>query len=122
MRNAILRLLITALALKGADYLLPNFNLHGGWVHLFWFSVVMGLLNWLVKPILVFFSIPFLIITVGLFYFVINALMLYFASLAVPGTLTATNGGILIASIVVTFLHWMLAVVFRVNKKEHTGD
>jgi len=122
MRNVILRLLITALALKGADYLLPNFNLHGGWVHLFWFAVVMGLLNWLVKPILVFFSIPFLIVTVGLFYFVINALILYFASLAVPGTLTATNGGILIASIVVTFLHWILAVVFRVNKKEHTGD
>src|SRR5262249_22221868 len=97
-------------------------NLHGGWVHLFWFTVVIGLLNWLVKPVLVFFSIPFLIITVGLFYFVINALMLYFASLAVPGTLTATNGGILIASMVVTFLHWILAVVFRVNKKEQLGD
>ena len=118
MRTLILRLLITAIALKVADYLLPDFNLHGGWIHLLWLSIAIGLLNWFVKPILVFFSIPLLVISVGLFYFVINALIIYFASLAVPGALTATNGGILASSIIMTVVHWLLAVVFRVHKNE----
>jgi putative membrane protein len=118
MINLILRLIVTVLSLKGADYLLDNFNLHGGWVNLVWFGIVLGLLNWLIKPILIFFSFPLIIITIGLFYFVINALVLYMASLILPGVLTATLPGIFFGSILISFFHWVLSGIFRIRKEE----
>ena len=118
MINLILRLIVTVLALKGADYFLDNFNLHGDWVNLVMFGVIVGLLNWLVKPILVFFSFPLIVLTIGLFYFVINALVLYMASLIFPGVLTATLPGIFFGSILVSLFHWILSAVFRIRKEE----
>src|SRR5262245_44585239 len=102
MLNLTLRLAVTILALKGADVLLPNFNFSGGWGPLIAFAIVLGILNWLVKPILVFFSIPFLIITIGFFYFVINALVLYMASVLLPGTLNASAAGIFFGGILIS--------------------
>lgn len=119
MLNLLLRLAVTVIALRGADLLLPDFNFSGGWVPLIAFAVVLGLLNWIVKPILVFLSIPFLIITLGLFYFVVNALVLYTASMLLPGVLHATNAGIFLGSLLVSFFHWILAGIFRLNKKDH---
>jgi putative membrane protein len=105
------------LALKGADLLLSTFNLHGGWKSLFFFSIILGILNWLVKPILVFFSIPFLILTIGLFYLVINALIIYLASVIDPGVLDATMSGILLGSFLVAVFQWFLSAIFRARKK-----
>ena len=82
------------------------------------FAIVLGLLNWLIKPILVFFSFPLIILTIGLFYFVINALVLYIATLIMPGVLTATLPGILFGSILISFFHWLLSYVFRIKKDE----
>lgn len=117
--NLLLRLAVTVIALRGADLLLPDFNFSGGWAPLIAFAIVLGLLNWIVKPILVFLSIPFLIITIGLFYFVVNALVLYMASMLLPGVLHATNAGIFFGSLLVSFFHWILAGIFRLNKKDH---
>ncbi len=118
MINLILRLIVTLLALAGADYFLDNFNLHGGWVNLVCFGIVVGLLNWLVKPILVFFSFPLIVLTIGLFYFAINAVVLYMASLILPGVLTATLPGIVFGSVLVTFFHWILSILFRIRRED----
>ena len=118
MLNLLLRLLITVVALKAADFLLPDFNLHGGLYSITLFSILLGFLNWLVKPVLVFFSVPLLILTLGLFYFIINALILYATSLLFPGVLTGTLFGFLIGSILVTLLHWLLSAMFRIGKHE----
>jgi Predicted membrane protein len=100
-------------ALKGADILLPNFNLHGGFWTLVGFTIVLGLLNWIVKPILIFFSIPLIVLTIGFFYLVINALILYFASVVFPGVLSATTFGVFWGSVIVSVLHWLLTAIFR---------
>ena len=117
MIKLFIRLLITMAALKGADYLLNNFTLHGGYWSLFWFSIVLGLLNWLIKPILVFFSIPLIVLSIGIFYFIINALVLYAASILMPGVLNASTFGVFWGSIVVSFFHWVLTTVLRVKEK-----
>jgi len=113
-----IRLLITLIALQGADYILGNFQLHGGYLSLFWFGVVLGILNWLIKPILVFFSIPLIVVSAGFFYLIINALTLYAASVLMPGVLSATAFGIFWGSIIVSILHWCLTVLFRVREKD----
>jgi len=114
--NLLLRLLLTVAALKGADILLPGFNFHGGFLTLCWFSIVLGLLNWILKPVLVFFSFPLLVVTIGIFYFVLNALLLYATSLILPGVLTGTTWGFLLAGFLVTVFHWLLTVLFRIRK------
>jgi putative membrane protein len=118
MINLVIRLLITMAALKGADFFLDNFNLHGGFISLFWFSMVLGLLNWIIKPIVVFFSVPFIVLTIGLFYLIINALLLYATSLLMPGVLSATTFGIFWGSLLVSIFHWFLTVLFRVREKK----
>ncbi len=118
MINLVLRLLITMAALKVADLLLPNFNLHGGLRPLIRFSIVLGLMNWLVKPIMVFFSVPLIIVSIGLFYLIINALVIYFTSLVIPNVMTATSAGIFLGSILVSIFHWLLTVLFRVREKD----
>jgi putative membrane protein len=118
MINLVIRLLITMAALKGADFFLDNFNLRGGFISLFWFSIVLGLLNWIIKPIVVFFSVPFIVLTIGVFYLIINALLLYTTSLLMPGVLSATTFGIFWGSLLVSIFHWFLTVLFRVREKK----
>ncbi|OJF93109.1 phage holin family protein [Alkalibacterium sp. 20] len=48
-------------------------------------AVVFGILNVLIKPILVILSLPITILTLGLFYFIINGLMLWFTAALVSG-------------------------------------
>ena len=118
MIKLFIRLIITMAALKGADYLLGNFTLTGGFTSLFWFSIVLGLLNWLLKPILVFFSVPFIVLTAGLFYLIINALILYATSGLMPGVLSASTFGIFWGSFVISILHWLLTLLFRAREKK----
>ena len=73
----ILRLAINALALYAATQFVPGISYHGEWFHIFVVALVFGVLNTIVRPILKLFSIPILIVTIGLFIFVINALMLW---------------------------------------------
>src|SRR6476620_1894803 len=48
-------------------------------------SAVLGILNALVRPVLQFFALPITFLTLGLFYFVINGLMLYWTAALVKG-------------------------------------
>ena len=71
------RLAINALALFAATRFVPGISYEGEWFHIFLVALMFGLLNTIVRPILKLFSIPLLIVTIGLFIFVINALMLW---------------------------------------------
>lgn len=71
------RLLINAAALWLATRLVPGISFDGDWRLLFVVALVFGLLNVLVRPILKLLTLPFLIITLGLFIFVLNAVMLW---------------------------------------------
>lgn len=71
------RLAINALALFAATRFVPGISYEGEWFHIFLVALMFGVLNTIVRPILKLFSIPLLIVTIGLFIFVINALMLW---------------------------------------------
>jgi putative membrane protein len=71
------RLAINALALYAATRFIPGLTYDGGWLNIVLVALMFGVLNTIVRPILKLFSIPILIVTLGLFIFVINALMLW---------------------------------------------
>ena len=71
-------------------------------------ALVLGLVNALVKPILVFFSFPFIIVTLGLFLLVINALLLQFSATIVHGFSIDSFWWAVAGSIVISFISWLL--------------
>jgi len=73
----IIRLLINAAALWVATRLAPGISFDGDWRLLFLVALVFGVLNVSVRPVLMLLTLPFLIVTLGLFTFVLNALMLW---------------------------------------------
>jgi putative membrane protein len=73
-----------AIALLGVANIVPGISITNFGSALL-VSFVIGLLNFLVKPIMVLLAIPLLVVTLGLFYFVLNALLFWLASLIVPG-------------------------------------
>jgi len=72
--------LINAVALYVAAELVPGIQTDGGWQVLFLVALIFGLVNALVRPILKFLTCPLIMLTLGLFTLVINALMLQLAS------------------------------------------
>ena len=109
--HVLLRLLINAAALWVATRLVSGISYTGDGVTLFGVALVFGVLNVAIKPILFLLSLPFLIITLGLFTFVLNAVMLLLTSAAsdalglgftVDGFWAAFFGGLVVS--VVSFV------------------
>jgi|CXWL01.1.fsa_nt_gi putative membrane protein len=100
--RALIQVIANAAALLLAAHLVPGVHWTGSWLGLLLAGIVLGLINLIVRPIVKLLSLPFIIITLGLFYLVINALMLFLAAgllsdLRVDGWLAAIAGGFLIA-------------------------
>ena len=76
----LLRLLISAAALWVATRIVPGVTYTGNFVYLLLVALVFGLLNALLRPVLALLTCPLLILTLGLFTFVINALVLWLTS------------------------------------------
>lgn len=108
MRNFVIRLFVNALALSAAAWLVPGITLEGSFGDVLLVALVFGLVNALLKPIVWLLSFPFLILTLGLFAFVVNGAMLLVTAhftepLAVDGLLPAILGSVVI-SLVSMFL------------------
>ena len=72
----LIRTLINAVALWAAVRLVTGVDYSGTWLGLLGVALVFGILNAIVRPVLIFFSVPLLLITLGLFTFVINGVLL----------------------------------------------
>lgn len=102
----ITKLLLVTLTLLLVASLVPGIEVDGFYTALI-AAIVIGLLNLFVKPILVLLTLPVTILTLGLFLFVINAFLFWFAAsfiegFAVDGFLAALVGS-LIVTVVSTF-------------------
>lgn len=114
------RWLVTAVAVAAAVWIVPGINLLGGteaWVAIGIFSLILALIDISIKPLLQVISIPITVLTLGIFYLVVNALMLYLASWLsnelfgvgfVIGSFFSALGASIVISIVSTFLSSLL--------------
>lgn len=72
----LIRWAINTLALFVAVWIVPGIRLESGWFSLVWLGLIFGLVNATVRPVLKFLTCPLILLTLGLFTLVINALML----------------------------------------------
>jgi putative membrane protein len=102
MLRTLLQIVLNGVALLIAAYLVPGIHYQGSLLYLLIAGLVLGLINLVVKPIVSALSCPLILLTLGLFYLVINGLMLYLADyflegLRVDGFVPAILGGLVIA-------------------------
>ena len=93
--------LVTGLAVAISSYLLPGVTIKNYWTALV-VAVVLGLVNILIRPFILFLTLPINILTLGLFTFVVNTLMILLVSAIVSdfkvrGFLSALLFGIILA-------------------------
>ncbi|HKC35528.1 MAG TPA: phage holin family protein [Chitinophagaceae bacterium] len=82
--NFLIRVLVVAAVSFGLAHLLGGVHVTDFWTALV-FAVILALLNMFIKPLLILFTLPVTFITLGLFLFVINALVVLLASKFVDG-------------------------------------
>ena len=80
----IVALVLNAVALLATAYIVPGFSVDNFTTALL-AAVVLGVVNTFIKPVLVLLTLPLTIITLGLFIFIVNAIVLRITTLFVPG-------------------------------------
>lgn len=78
-------------------------------------SLLLGIINALVRPFLLLLSIPFIIVTMGLFIFVVNAFLLMIVSSIVPGFEVDGFWSAFFGAIIVSLVSWILSSFFRTS-------
>ncbi|GAA0831945.1 MAG: phage holin family protein [Cupriavidus sp.] len=74
-------------------------------------ALVLGLVNTLIRPILVILTLPVTLVTLGLFIFVINALLFLFVGNLLQGFVVNGFGAALLGSILYSVISWILSSV-----------
>ncbi|NWF52169.1 MAG: phage holin family protein [Nitrospirae bacterium] len=115
MTYIILKIIINAISITIAVKLVNGITFRGEWWKIIIIGAVFGIVNSFIRPIVKFFTFPLIILTLGLFTFIINALMLLLTEklsesfnlgLQIYGFWPAFWGA-LIVSIVSTILSWL---------------
>lgn len=100
--------LVNALAIYATAHLLSGIHLSNFGAAIV-VALVLGFINAILRPVLVFFSIPFIIVTLGLFLLVINALMLQLAAALVDGFTIDGFWWAVAGSVAISFISWALS-------------
>lgn len=111
------RILVTMLGVLLGAWLLPGVYIESNWKALI-VAFVLGLLNALVKPILIFLTIPATVITFGLFLLVINAVIILMADWLVDGFIVNGFWWALLFSFILSILNSLVGSAERQGREE----
>ena len=103
-----IRWLILTAAIVAASYLIDGIRI-SGFFSAFCAAAVLGILNALFRPILFILTLPINIMTLGLFTFVINALLLKMASGVIPGFDVHGFWSAVFAALIISGVNWILS-------------
>ena len=109
--ETLIKIVLNALAVMAAAYLLPGIAVEN-FLFAALAAVVLALVNATLKPLLVILTLPVTIITLGIFYFVINALMVMLAGWIVPGFSVSGFFSALLFSLIFTVIKFLLDRIF----------
>ena len=123
MKNFLIRVVVNGLALWVAALVVPGVNLatgDGSWTNklltVLFVALVFGVINAFVKPVVKLLSLPFIVLTLGLFTFIVNAFMLQITEwicdwLVLDFTIDEFFWDAVLAAVVITFVSWLLNIV-----------
>jgi putative membrane protein len=103
----LLRLILNAVAVFLAANLVPGIAVSGPGAAIL-AGIILGFVNAIIRPILILLTLPFTILTLGLFIFVVNAICLALAAWLVPGLTIHGFVAALVGAIVISLVSWLL--------------
>jgi putative membrane protein len=115
MTYFLIRWLLGAIAIGLTAYILPGIKVDSIGA-LILTSLVLGILNAIMRPVLVILTLPATILSLGLFLFVINAFLLWLAGVMVSGFHVEGFGWALLGSLLITIINAILGMMFGVKK------
>ena len=108
----LVRFLAIAVAVYLTVNLVPGITVTGGWMTMLIVAIVWSVITMVIRPVLQLLSLPITIITLGLFSFILNALLFWAMELVVPGFEVAGFFPALLGSIVLSLISWLIQKVF----------
>lgn len=111
------RILVLSIAVMVGAWLLPGVEVTSFWAVLIT-AVVISLLDNLVRPILIVVTLPVTVLTLGLFLFVVNAIIILMASGIVKGFDVGSFGSALLFSLVLTAVNYLLELPNRLTQRK----
>jgi putative membrane protein len=103
----LIRILVNTLAIALTAYLVPGIAVRSAAAALI-AGLVLGVINAVVRPVLVVLTFPLTVLTLGLFLLVLNALCFWLASRLVPGFEVQTFWAAFVGALVVSAVSWIL--------------
>jgi putative membrane protein len=127
MRGFLLRLLITALGLWVADRLLPGIAITGAGA-LIVSALLLGVVNAVIRPIILILTLPLTVLTLGLFILIVNGISLGIVAWLVPGFVVSSLGSATVGALIVGLTSWVASAfigssgrIERMKRVEVTG-
>ena len=112
MRNFLIHWCITAFALGVASRIVPGIHVASIPV-LIVGGLVLGAVNAVVRPVLLLLTLPITVLTLGLFYFIVNGAAFGLAAALVPGFTAASFGSAIGGAVIVGLVSWGLGWLLR---------
>ena len=101
-----------------ATQVVPGITFRGDLATLAVAGVVLGIINLVVRPLVMLLSMPLLIVTLGLFYFVVNGLLLYLVSFFVRGYQIDGLVPAILGALVLGIVNWAVHALLGGKKKD----
>ena len=107
--NAVVIILVT--------YLVPGIHVANFWAALL-VALALGVLNAIVRPILVILTLPISLITLGLFTLVINAALFWFTSTVIKGFTVDSFGAAFLGALILWLVSFLTSLLFKGAKRQ----
>ena len=109
-----IRWFVTAVAVFVAAWIVPGID-YSNFTGLAFASLLLGIINAMVRPVLLILCLPLILVTMGLFILVLNALLLWFVSGILPGSSFTVSGfwAAFWGALVISVVSWILSAFFR---------
>ena len=111
MKPFLIRWFCTSIAVAVAVYLTPMTC--DGWGALIATALLLGIINAFIRPVLLLLSLPFILVTLGFFILVINALLLELAGWLVDGFHVGGFWSAFFGAIIIGLVNWVLSAFFK---------
>lgn len=118
--NLLLVWLVNALSLLAVAYLMPSISVSSFWTALI-AALVLGLINTVIRPLLIILTLPATVLTLGLFIFVINGLLFWFVGSFIDGFYVAGFWAGVFGAIVYSIISWALSALLLKGTRERSA-
>ncbi len=115
--KTLLTFLTSALAISIAAWIVPGVGISNLWAALF-LVIILSLINLVIKPLVLFLTLPLNLLTLGLFTFVINALMISLAAYLTPGFAVSGFWSALLFSLILSGVISIFELMFKGYRSE----